>query len=99
MTFVKGKSGNPSGMSKPVADALKLARESAPRAIAVLIELMENSDDERTRLQAAESILNRSGLVAPKEPLVGYQLTPGSQTITMLPVAELLKLAGKTEGS
>jgi len=38
----------------------------APRALDVVVEMMENGGNDRIRLEAAKTILDRSGFIAPK---------------------------------
>jgi hypothetical protein len=54
-----GQSGNPNGRSKVAAEVRALARQHCPEAIDTLVRLMRESDDERVRLSAAESLLDR----------------------------------------
>ena len=58
MPFKKGKSGNPGGRPKEVAEVRKLAQEHGAAAIERLVELM-GSENERTAVAACEAILNR----------------------------------------
>ena len=58
MAFEKGKSGNPGGRPKEVAEVRELAKKHGPEAIAKLVELM-GSENERTAVAACEAILNR----------------------------------------
>ena len=54
-----GQSGNPSGHNGEYGQAMKLARQAAPRAVHRLIELMD-SEDERVAAVACNSILDRA---------------------------------------
>ena len=58
MPFEKGKSGNPGGRPKEVAEVRELAQKHGPAAIQRLVTLM-SSDNERTAVAACEAILNR----------------------------------------
>jgi hypothetical protein len=58
MPFEKGKSGNPGGRPKDVAEVRGLAKQHGPAAIEKLVELM-GSTNERTAVAACEAILNR----------------------------------------
>lgn len=59
MTFKKGKSGNPGGMSKDFYEVLELARKHSKDAINTIVELMTNGGSESIKLAAAEIILDR----------------------------------------
>lgn len=59
MPFVKGKSGNPAGVTKEALAIKALALKACPEAIAGLIELSKHSRDERTRVAAYKEILDR----------------------------------------
>jgi hypothetical protein len=54
-----GQSGNPSGHNGEYGQAMKLARQAAPRAVRRLIELMD-SQDERVAAVACNAILDRA---------------------------------------
>lgn len=65
--FKKGQSGNPSGKPKEAAEIRELARAKCPRAMEILIELME-SFDPKIAMLAAEAVLNR-GVGKPLNPV------------------------------
>ncbi len=69
MPFAKGKSGNPGGRPKEVAEVRELAKKHGPAAIKRLVKLMA-SDNERTAVSACEALLNR-----------GYGRPPQSVTL------------------
>jgi hypothetical protein len=60
MTFVKGESGNPQGrkvekVAKEIVEKLGLG----PKAIKILGDLMENSEDDRVRADCAKYLADR----------------------------------------
>lgn len=57
--FVAGRSGNPGGRPKVVAEVRTLARQYGAEAIGRLVQLMRTAEDERVRLAAAEALLTR----------------------------------------
>lgn len=60
--FTKGVTGNPSGRPRVTQEELDLrmaARLKAPEALQTILELMENSQNDKVRLSAAETILDR----------------------------------------
>jgi hypothetical protein len=57
--FKPGVSGNPSGRPKSPAVVKDLLKEATPRAMQVMVELLE-SEFPKLRFQAAQEILNRS---------------------------------------
>jgi hypothetical protein len=58
--FVKGQSGNPSGRPAMPAEIMNMARASAPDAIKMAIQFVNDEDaDPRVRLKAAEILLDR----------------------------------------
>ena len=61
--FPKGVSGNPGGRPKRTAEEVDLiaaCKAKTPEALGVIEDLMENSDNDRVRLAAAEYILDRA---------------------------------------
>ena len=58
MPFEKGKSGNPGGRPKEVAEVRELAKKHGPAAIKRLVALMD-SENERTAVAACQALLDR----------------------------------------
>lgn len=57
--FVKGKSGNPKGRQiEKLAD--KLAQQYGPRALEIIASIMNNSEEDRYRLDAAKYLADRA---------------------------------------
>ena len=56
--FEKGKSGNPSGRPKHLGAISAIAREHTQAAIDTLVAALK-ADNERTRVAAAEALLDR----------------------------------------
>ena len=58
--FQAGASGNPSGRQGRYHEIIKLAREASPRAMAILVQVMDDETEEtRCRLVAIQEILGR----------------------------------------
>ena len=66
----KGIGGNPAGegSAPPLREARRIAKDSSPAAMLTLVQIMHTSPDDRCRLVAANSILDRAGVRAPKDP-------------------------------
>lgn len=69
MAFQPGVSGNPSGRPKEATEVKALARSHSKAAVKKLVALMD-SDDEKTALAAANSVLDR-GIGKPAQVLIG----------------------------
>ena len=58
--FEKGKSGNPGGRPKMDDETKAILKAAAPDAARLLVEMMNNPvTGEKTRLQAAQTVLDR----------------------------------------
>lgn len=55
-----GQSGNPGGRPKEVAEVKTLARQHTQEALETLAKLMKSGRPDRTRVAAAEAILDRA---------------------------------------
>lgn len=60
MPFQKGKSGNPGGLSKDIAQLKRLCITHAPTALQEMLRLMQHGSDDRIKFDAAQEILNRA---------------------------------------
>lgn len=60
MPFVKGQSGNPGGARKKDDEVTKLAKKEAPEAFKRIIEIAKKGIDEKTRLIANSTIIDRA---------------------------------------
>ena len=72
MTFRKGKSGNPGGRPKVLADVQELARCHTAAIIAELARLALKGKNENTRVAAIRELLDR-GFGKPRQ---GLEITP-----------------------
>jgi hypothetical protein len=72
MRFPKGKSGNPGGRPKVLADLQELARQHVPAAIAELARLAVRAKSETARIAACRELLDR-GYGKPRQ---GLEITP-----------------------
>jgi hypothetical protein len=58
--FLRGKSGNPGGRPRSLANVMHEARRHTQPALATLVKLMKGARSEAVRLGAAEAILSRA---------------------------------------
>jgi Family of unknown function (DUF5681) len=75
MSFSPGKSGNPGGRPKGIAEVRELARKHTKDAITTLAELMNKAGSEQARIMAANSLLDR-GWGKPTQPTSGDENAP-----------------------
>src|SRR5215216_4057905 len=68
--FIPGKSGNPGGRPKVVAEVRDLARQYMPLAIITLADIAQNGRQEAARVSAATALLER-GYGRPTQPISG----------------------------
>ena len=79
MAFVKGQSGNPSGRPKSDLKLKELARAHTPAALATLVAALK-AENERTRVAAAEALLDRAW-GRPPQAIVGDEDSPAVRVI------------------
>lgn len=83
--FKKGQTGNPNGRPKKTQEELNLVaacKAKTPAALAVIEQIMEKGQSERTRLAAAQAIIERA-YGKPKETVeMDAQLSGRIETIT-----------------
>lgn len=69
-SFKKGQTGNPNGRPKKTPQEFELVaacKAKAPEALAVLMEIMSNGENEKNRMIAAQAIIER-GFGKPVQP-------------------------------
>jgi len=61
MTFKKGKSGNPGGRPKEVAEVKELAKKYSEKAILRLVQILDDPNEKgKSAVAAANAILDRA---------------------------------------
>jgi hypothetical protein len=78
----KGSSGNPGGRPRVAAEVRSALEAATPRAVEVLVALLE-STDERVALRAAEVLLNRT--LGPPAPSPEAVNDDGVDTVDFVP--------------
>jgi Family of unknown function (DUF5681) len=58
--FKPGQSGNPNGRPKIPPEVIELARLHTKEAIQTFVDVMQNGSDDRSRVDAADRLLNRA---------------------------------------
>lgn len=76
MTFQPGKSGNPGGRPKGIAEVRELAQRLTSRSFEELERMAFTSDDDRVRLDAIKIILDR-GYGRPEQAITGGESDDG----------------------
>lgn len=68
--FKKGQTGNPNGRPRKTPQEFELVaacKAKAPQALSVLMQIMENGENEKNRMTAAQAIIER-GFGKPIQP-------------------------------
>jgi hypothetical protein len=86
--FEKGKSGNPGGRPKIVAELRDLARRHAPGAVEELARLATKARSEAVRVSAIRELLDR-GYGKPMQPLEG-SLDCAPRSSEQLPLVQFI---------
>jgi hypothetical protein len=83
MPFSPGQSGNPGGRPKIIAELRDLARQHTEAALATLVEIALNGENESARVTAANALLDRAW-GKPSVPLLPPE-SPTSITLNLGP--------------
>ena len=79
--FKPGQSGNPSGRPKDVGHVRDLARKHTTAAIKMLAAMMKSGEPDRTRVAAAEALLDRGWGKAPMYQELAVQIEPSEVSV------------------
>lgn len=95
-SFKKGQSGNPKGRSKIADEVRALAAQYSREAIETIIAIMQMDEDNKTRLLAANALLDRA-VGKPSQAITGedgaaIKIDTSGETVLSL----LRKLAGES---
>lgn len=92
--FKKGQSGNPSGRPKRTVEELDLiaaCKAKTPAALETIVEIMYNGEQEKSRLTAAQYIIDRGY----GKPVQQTELTGKNGAPIEVARIELVALAGE----
>jgi len=94
--FEKGQSGNPGGRPKRTAeevDLIEACREKTPEALETILQLMDESDNDRVRLAAAQYVIERGWGKAPERiELVAAAVDVSTEDLDLSPLDVYLRV-------
>lgn len=97
MPFQKGKSGNPGGRRKADVQIKELARKHTAAAVSTLVKALK-AKAERTRVAAAEALLDRGWGKATQHIEANVNLFDQMSTDEQRAIADALQLIANSEG-